>query len=214
MREHPMDRQPDADFAGPFLVAPDGPTGPAAAAAAAAAQERTIPPKPDGSAARSEVTGFHVTGRGAIVAMFGLFLFGGVVANWLNLAVLTGITYVAGCVLAPLFVGRRALLKVVIAPPAVFLVAVIVMQVMTAQGTSRHGKALSVLEGTLLTLAAVAGWLFGGTALGIIVACTRGLRASVREFSADLRGGISEEDLAVQAARLRAAQQVRQSRPG
>jgi uncharacterized protein DUF6542 len=139
-------------------------------------------------AATGPVAGSYMTIRGAFVAMFGIFLFCGLVASWLNLAVLTGLGYAACCVLAPFFVRRHAVLHVVIAPPAIFLATVLVTQVLTAQGTGRHGMVLSVLEGTLLTLAAVAPWLLGGTALGFGGAMTRGLPERIRQLIAELRG--------------------------
>jgi hypothetical protein len=137
------------------------------------------------------VAGSYVTVRGALVAMFGIFLFCSLVASWLGFGVLTGLGYVASCVLAPFLVRRQAQLHVVIAPPAIFMAVVILTQVMTAQGTSRHGRVLSVLEGTLLTLAAVAPWLFAGTILGAVASATRGLRHCVGELVAEFRSEAS-----------------------
>jgi len=134
------------------------------------------------------VAGSYVTVRGAMVAMFGIFLFCILVADWLNLGVLTGVGYVACCVLVPFLVRRQAQLHVVIAPPAIFMAVVILTQILTAQGSSRHGRVLSVLEGTLLALAAVAPWMFAGTALGATASLTRGLRECVKELLAELRG--------------------------
>jgi hypothetical protein len=144
-------------------------------------------PAPIPSSARS-----HVTARGAIVAMFGLFLVLDLVAAWSGLEVIAGIGFVASCLLAPFVVRRHGLLQVVAAPPAVFLVALLVVQVLTAQGTSRHGKVLSVFEGTLLTLAALAPWLLAGTALGAVAAIPRGIAQCVRELRNDLREDLRE----------------------
>jgi hypothetical protein len=132
--------------------------------------------------------GSYMTARGAMVAMFGIFLFCSLIASWLNFGVLIGLGYVASCMLAPFLVRRHAQLHVVIAPPAIFMAAVILTQVLTAQGTDRHGRILSVLEGTVLTLAAVAPWLFAGTALGAGASATRGLRQCAREAVAEFRG--------------------------
>jgi hypothetical protein len=129
-----------------------------------------------------------VTVRGAMVAMFGVFLLCSLVAGWLNFGVLTGLGYVASCLLAPFLVRRHAQLHVVVAPPAIFMAVVVVTQVLTAQGTSRHGRILSVLEGTVLTLAAVAPWLFAGTLLGVWASARRGLRQCTRELLAEFRG--------------------------
>jgi hypothetical protein len=91
-------------------------------------------------------------------------------------------------VLAPAYATRQALLEVVAAPPVTFLLAVIIVQVFTAQGDSTHASVQSVLEGTLLALAAVAPWLFVGTVLCVVIAFRRGLLQCVRELRAGLRG--------------------------
>jgi hypothetical protein len=156
------------------------------------------------------VAGSYVTVRGAMVAMFGIFLFCNLLASWLNFGVLTGLGYVASCVLAPFLVRRHAQLHVVVAPPAIFMAVVILTQVLTAQGTSRHGRVLSVLEGTVLTLAAVAPWLFAGTALGAGASATRGLRQCVREAVAEFRGEADTvADLRAQGAGASEAAAVR-----
>jgi hypothetical protein len=153
------------------------------------------------------VAGSYVTVRGAMVAMFGIFLFCSLVAGWLNFGVLTGLGYVASCVLAPFLVRRHAQLHVVVAPPAIFMAVVVLTQVLTAQGTSRHGRVLSVLEGTALTLAAVAPWLFAGTLLGVWASAQRGLRQCMRELLAEFRGE------AVTAAGDRAQESTQASGP-
>jgi hypothetical protein len=144
-------------------------------------------PGPNPSPSRSQITA-----RGAIVAMFGLFFVSDLVAAWSGLEVIAGIGFVASCLLAPYVVRRHALLQVVAAPPAVFLVALLVGQVLTAQGTSRHGKVLSVFEGTLLTLAALAPWLLAGMALGAVAAIPRGIAQCLRELRNELREDLRE----------------------
>jgi hypothetical protein len=199
----------ERDVAGPFRVPPprsgddtanhpgdpagDHPAnrinhGPAAQAARAARADLHRAVMRIGEVAgRRLAAGSYVTVRGAMVAMFGIFLVCSLAASWLNVGVLIGLGYVACCVLAPFLVRPQAQLHVVIAPPAIFMAAVILTQVVTAQGSSRHGRILSVLEGTLLTLAAVAPWLFAGTALGAGASATRGLRECVREVKAEFR---------------------------
>lgn len=197
-------------FAGPLhLVAPDQPEAPAKREPpvravphehASSSPPRSALPQRYPIGAESAPARSHVTARGAVVAMLGVFLVSDLLASWLHLAVMIGLGYAGACVLAPFFVRRHALLHVVVAPPAIFLVAVIISQVLTAQGTSRHGKAMSVLEGTFLILAAIAPWLFAGTTLGIGAAMTRGLPQSIRELAAGLRGQASGADaLAPQA---------------
>jgi hypothetical protein len=132
----------------------------------------------------------RLTGRGAIVALFALFLVASVLSDWTGLGVLTGLGYLVGCTLAPLYVRDRALLQVVVVPPALFLSIVLIIQVLTAQGTGKHGMVLSVVEGTLLTLAATAPWLLAGTAASVGIALRRGLMGPVRQIWGELRGDL------------------------
>jgi hypothetical protein len=120
--------------------------------------------------------------------MFAIYLLACLVATWRQLDMVAGAGFVAGCVLAPVYARREAMLHVVISVPAVFLLAEVVTQALTAQGSSSHGSVLSVLEGTFLTLADVAPWLLAGTALCAGIAMFRGLPQCVRSLRADLRG--------------------------
>ncbi len=133
-------------------------------------------------------TRVQVTARGAMLGMFALCLAGSLAAASLHLEVLVGVGYCAACVLAPAYAARRAMLEVVTAPPVAFLLAVVIVQALTAQGDSSHASMLSVLEGTLLTLAATAPWLFAGTALCVLIAMRRGLPQCIRDLRANLRG--------------------------
>jgi hypothetical protein len=221
MPEQATDNSRNADVASPLQArsagraglrkadpaAQGGPHGPAGHVAAGHVAARAVPAggvAADGTVAGgtaeshrahmsgpSPVGGPYVTVRGALVAMFCIFLLTCLMASWLHIAVLAGLGYAASCVLAPFLVRRHVLLHVVIAPPAIFMASVIITQVLTAQGTSRHGRALSVLEGTLLTLAGIAPWLLAGTALGVGGAMTRGLPECVRQIAAELRGDTS-----------------------
>jgi hypothetical protein len=136
----------------------------------------------------------HLTARGALLGMFVLVLVACLLAAWREVDVLAGLGYCAGCVLTPVYARREAQLRIVLSAPAVFLLADVITQALTAQGNTSHGSVLSVLEGTGLTLADAAPWLFAGTAACVVVAATRGLPQCVR----DLRAGPAG------AARLRA----------
>ena len=122
----------------------------------------------------------HLTARGALLGMFAMCVAACLLATWRQRDVIAGLGFIAGCVLAPVYGRREALLHVVISVPVVFLAAEIVAQSVAAQGSSGHASALSVLEGTFLTLANVAPWLFGGTVLCIGIAMFRGLPQCVR----------------------------------
>jgi hypothetical protein len=129
----------------------------------------------------------HVTLRGAVIGMLLLSLVACLLAAWLSVSELAGLGFCAGCVLAPLYARRDAQLQVVASAPVIFLAAVITTQVLTAQGSSNHGRMESVLEGTLLTLATSAPWLFAGTAACVAVAWRQGLPDCVRELRSGLR---------------------------
>jgi hypothetical protein len=150
-----------------------------------AAVSRAAGPRPAGRAAPLRV---RVTVRGALVALFALCLTACLIASWRQFDTIAGLAYCAGCLAAPVYVKREAQLRVVIAPPLVFLLAVVLAQALTAQGSSGHGSALSVLEGTFLMLAATAPWLIAGTAAGVGMAMFRGLPDCVREFRDGFRG--------------------------
>jgi hypothetical protein len=130
----------------------------------------------------------HVTTRGALLGMFALCLAGCLLAAWLHADVVAGVGFVATGILAPVYARRQALLHIVISAPLIFLLAEIATQVITAQGNSGRGSAMSVLEGTLLTLADAAPWLFSGTVICVAVAMAQGLPQCIRDFRAGLRG--------------------------
>jgi hypothetical protein len=130
----------------------------------------------------------RMTSRGAVLAMFALFFLGAVAAELLHSGFLVGFSFLAGCVLAARFARRSALLTVVVSPPLVFLAAVVCAESVSSSAATVRAGLLSAVEGTVLTLAAAAPWLFGGEALGLTVALFRGLPQCVRELRAGLRG--------------------------
>jgi hypothetical protein len=132
----------------------------------------------------------HVTTRGALLGMFAICLAACLLGAWLHADVVAGLGFIGAAILAPVYARREALLYVVISAPVVFLLAEIIAQVATAQGSSSRGTAISVLEGTLLTLADVAPWLLAGTATCVIAAMVRGLPHCVRDLRAGLRGEV------------------------
>lgn len=138
-------------------------------------------------AARAGAVRPRVTTRGVLGAFFALCLVSCLIAAWRQFDIVAGLAYLAGCLAAPVYVRREAQLQIVIAPPVLFLLAVLMTQVLTAQGSSSHASMLSVLEGTLLMLAATAPWLFAGAAGCVAVAMFRGLPDCVRELRAGFR---------------------------
>jgi|SRR5580692_370874 hypothetical protein len=132
----------------------------------------------------------HVTMRGALLGMFALYLLACLPAAWLHADAVAGIGFVVAAILAPIYARRDALLHIVISAPVMFLLAEVITQLLTAQGSSSRGSAMSVLAGTFLALAAVAPWLFAGTVICVGAAMTRGLPQCVRELRAGLRGEV------------------------
>jgi len=132
----------------------------------------------------------RLTARGAGLAMFSVFFPGTMTAGWLHLAVLTGLSFVAGCILAGLYTKRAHLLTMVTMPPMVFMVALICVKALTATGNT----VVSTAAGSLLTLSAVAPWLFAGTAVTLVIALFRGLPRRIGELRAGLRGSLEPTD--------------------
>ena len=124
-----------------------------------------------------------LTGRGALMIMLAVFALGLLVASWLGWPVLAGAFFVIGSVAAVLYVRPGDLLMVTIVPPLLFGITLLVVKAATATGN----VVLSVAEGTAITMAEVAPWLFAGMALTLVIAWARGLRECVSELRQDLR---------------------------
>lgn len=136
--------------------------------------------------------GPRLTGRGAIAGMLLVFFIGVLAADWLHWGLLAGASFLAGSAAAAWYTKQRDLLTVAVSPPLLFFIVVVCVKALTAAGNT----ALSTVEGTALTLANVAPWLFAGVVLSLIIAWCRGLPRCVT----DLRRGLRPE-----LARRRAA---------
>ncbi len=68
-------------------------------------------------------------------------------------------------------------------PPLLFFAALVCVKALTAKGST----IISTVEGTALTLANVAPWLFAGVIVSLIVAWVRGLPRCVTALRHDLR---------------------------
>jgi hypothetical protein len=134
-----------------------------------------------------------MTARGAVVAMFSLFFLGMLAADWLHLGSLTGLSFVAGCALAARYTKRDGLLTAVLTPPLIFMIALVVTETISSHADTLRRTLTSAGEGIVLTLAAVAPWLFAGMIVGVVVAIRNGLPQCVRELRADLRRGDEQE---------------------
>ena len=127
----------------------------------------------------------RLTERGAVLTMAGCFLIGLLGAAWLGWGVLAGLAFVAGCVLAAWYASPPGLLTVVVSPPLLFLGAVVLVNAMTGPG----GFFLSVVLGSVVTLAGAAPWLAVGMILTVIIALARGLPRCIRDLRRELRSG-------------------------
>ena len=126
--------------------------------------------------------------RATAAAMLGVFLAGCLAAGGLHAGAVPGLSFLAGAAGGAWYCRRAALLRVVVLPPALFLLAVLAEQVSTAPGGTAMSIAESVLAGTFLMLSANAPWLFCGMLAAVGVAWRRSLRQCVRELRAELRG--------------------------
>jgi hypothetical protein len=127
----------------------------------------------------------RLTGRGAVLAMTGVFLVGLLLTAGLGWTTLAGLSFVVGCVLAARFAATAALLTVVVSPPLVFLAAAALVSAMTVPG----GFFLSVVLGTVVTLASVAPWLAVGMVLTVIITWARGLPRCIQDLRRELNSG-------------------------
>jgi hypothetical protein len=116
--------------------------------------------------------------------MLVVFFAGCLLAQWMTASWLSGLGYGVGCALAVLYARREALLFVVIAPPVIFLAALVAAQLATATGSTL----LATAEGTVLALAAASPWLFACTAGCLVLALARGLPRCIRDLGAELSG--------------------------
>ncbi|WP_395104324.1 DUF6542 domain-containing protein [Actinomadura sp. SCN-SB] len=127
-----------------------------------------------------------LTGRGGVVVVFAAGLAGALGAHWFGLSVLSGLGFAAGCVLAALATRKADLLTLAVSPPAVFLAATVLAELVAALGEPSLLRGVSV--GVLSALAHDASWLFGGTLLVLAITLPRGLMGNVRELRGRLRG--------------------------
>jgi hypothetical protein len=124
-----------------------------------------------------------LTGRGAVMFMLAVFALGLLGASWTPWPVLAGAFFLIGSVAAVVYVRPGDLLMVTIVPPLLFGIALMAVKAATASGN----VVLSIAEGTAITMAEVAPWLFAGMVLTLIIAWARGLRECVRDLRQDLR---------------------------
>jgi hypothetical protein len=136
---------------------------------------RTPPAKaPDRTAQRPprlEPAGsLRLTGRGAIVVLFGFCFAILLIAAWTGWGTLAGAAFVCGCGAVTYYTRTSGLRALVACPPLLFLAGSVCAQLITAPSTFLG------VERIFVTLGTSAPWLFTGTALTIVVAVGRGYR--------------------------------------
>jgi hypothetical protein len=104
------------------------------------------------------------------------------VSGWLSTGVLADLLFLGGCGAMARYTKPRDLLSVSVSPPLAFFFACLLAKLVSSSGGT------SAAEGTLVTLATSAPWLFAGTALTIVIALRRGLLDNIRELRAGLQG--------------------------
>ncbi|HYZ56206.1 MAG TPA: DUF6542 domain-containing protein, partial [Streptosporangiaceae bacterium] len=124
----------------------------------------------------------RLTGRGAVLSLFGLSFLGFIMSDWLSWGIFAYGTFIAACIAIACYAKPSDLLTVTVSPPLVFFAACACAKAATSADVT------SAAEGTLVTLANSAPWLFAGTALTVLIALRRGLLGNIRQLRQGLRG--------------------------
>jgi hypothetical protein len=122
-----------------------------------------------------------LTGRGAVIGLFAASLLGLLLAAWTGWTAVADALFVMSCGVVAYYTRVPGLRAVMVSPPLTFLAGLVCAELITAPDT------FSAAEGTLVTLATSAPWLFTGTALTIAIAFGRGYRPTIR-VPARMRG--------------------------
>ncbi len=131
---------------------------------------------------RSAGSSITLTGRGGIVVIFGAGLLAVFLGRMLDIGVLPGVGFVAGCVLAAVTTRKGDLLTLVVSPPLIFFAISLVGEFAAAAGEPSMLR--SAFVGIVTTFAAQAPWLFLGTALVVAITLPRGLPDNLRTLRA------------------------------
>jgi hypothetical protein len=153
--------------------------------------------------------GAVLTGRGAMLAMAVVFLIGLLAAALLGRAVVAGLAFVLGCVLAARYARPADLLTVTVGPPVVLAGTLLFVRLVTGSG----GLLLSGVMGSVVTLVAIAPWLAAGMVLTVIIAWARGLPECIKDLRQALRSarrGTGDARVAAQNAHRPGAAQPAQ----
>lgn len=153
---------------------------PAPRRSARAPRHRTgAPPAPAGAPLR-------LTARGAALCIVLASLLSALAATAVELPAVNGAAFVAACVLAALTVRSSDLLALSVSPPLAYFCGVLAAECLLTLGGDSFVRGVAVGLGA--RLAEAAPWLFGGTALLLVITVLRGLGRNVRELGDELNG--------------------------
>jgi hypothetical protein len=122
--------------------------------------------------------GITLTGRGGIAVLFGITLLG----SFLDVSVVPGIAFLAGCVLAALATKRPDLPSLVVTPPLVFFLVTLIAKFIDALGSQSIVQSMIVSVPVYLGVQAL--WIFLGTAAALGIGLRRGVVQTWRELGA------------------------------
>jgi hypothetical protein len=133
-----------------------------------------------------------LTGRGGVALILVAALLGALLARWVDVSLLAGGLFVAGCVLAALLTRPADLPTLVVSPPLACFAATVVAEFAADDGPLTRTLSLGLVS----ALAGIAPWLFLGTLLAFAVAVPRGLPGAFRDLRARLARGrtLAEDD--------------------
>ncbi|MEV5568435.1 DUF6542 domain-containing protein [Spirillospora sp. NPDC052269] len=154
------------------------------------------PVRQNASSRRSRPSGpsnpITLTGRGGVALILAAALLGALLARWVDVSLLAGGLFVAGCVLAALLTRPADLPTLVVSPPLACFAATVIAELAADGGPLTRTLSLGLLS----ALAGIAPWLFLGTLLALGIAFPRGLPGAMRDLRARLARGrtLAEDD--------------------
>ncbi|MDA8368445.1 MAG: hypothetical protein M0026_01065 [Nocardiopsaceae bacterium] len=153
---------------------------------AESAPSRPRPSMPSRPASGSSGGTVRLTGRGGVLAIVAVSFIAALAAHLFSAPVVNGVAFVAVCVLAALLVRPADLLSLTVSPPLAYFTAALLAEAALTLGSPGFLRGVAV--GMATRLADVAPWLFGGTALVLVISLLRGLPGSIRDFSDEVNG--------------------------
>ncbi|AAZ54510.1 hypothetical protein Tfu_0472 [Thermobifida fusca YX] len=126
----------------------------------------------------------RLTARGAVLCIVLASLVSALLATAVAYPPVNGAGFVLACGLAVLTVRPQDLLTLSVSPPLAYFCGVLLAECVLSVGADSVLRSVAIGVGLRLTDAAP--WLFGGTALLLVIALLRGLPQNVRELRAEL----------------------------